>query len=450
MVGKGSRQMRSSVQPAIPRGRGKAPRQRRLDQVRARFVEPFGDLLAQVKAARVGGVYSFYACVDAAQGPAGDRPIVLVANDYLGLSADPRPREAARRAIEEFGTSRCASPLAGGYTRLHRDLEQRLAKFLEQQAVALFASGYQANVGIISALMRRGDLIVTDLFNHASIVDGTRLSGAEARVFQHNSARHLEAILEREASGRRILVIVEGIYSADGDIAALPDLCAVAHAHGALIMVDEAHSLGVLGRRGCGAAEHFGLLNDVDLIMGTMSKSLSSVGGFVAADRNLIDVIRHGARSLIFSAAPPPANAAAAAAALQILETEPERRERLWRNARRLLSGLQRLGFDTLQSETPVIPILVGDPARTLEFTARLRDHGVLVCPAIPPMVQGHLSRVRGHVTAAHDDAAIDAAISRIAEVGQALGLTRASRGPAAARSATLDEAYPAATGVVG
>ena len=418
--------------------------------MRARFVEPFADLLDQVKAARAAGVYSFYACVDPSRGPVEDRPIVLVANDYLGLSADPRPREAAQRAIEEFGTSRCASPLAGGYTRLHRELEQRLTNFLEQQAVALFASGYQANVGIISALMRRGDLIVTDLFNHASIVDGTRLSGADVRVFQHNSARHLDAILEREAADRRVLVIVEGIYSADGDIAELPDLCAVAHAHGALIMVDEAHSLGVLGRRGCGAAEHFDLLNEVDLIMGTMSKSLSSVGGFVAAEQNLIDVIRHSARSLIFSAALPPANVAAAAAALQILEAEPERRERLWHNARRLLSGLQRFGFDTLQSETPVVPILVGDPARTLEFTARLRDRGVLVCPAIPPMVQGHLSRVRGHVTAAHDDATIDAAISRIGEVGQALGLTRGSRRPASAHRAASNGAFPAVTGVVG
>jgi 8-amino-7-oxononanoate synthase len=313
--------------------------------------------------------------------------------------------------------------LAGGHTKLHRELEANLAAFLEQEAVALFASGYQANVGVISALMRREDLILTDLFNHASIVDGARLSGADVRYFQHNSPAHLERILAQEAEGRRVLVIVEGIYSADGDIVRLPELSEVAHQHGALVMIDEAHSLGVLGKKGRGAAEYFDLLDDVDLIVGTMSKTLASVGGFVAADRNLVDTIGHSARALIFSAALPPAGVAAALKSLEILQAEPQRREKLWQNAQLLLDGLSKLGFDTMRSETPVIPIRVGDPLKTIEFAARLRQRGIFVCPAIPPMVQSHLSRVRAHVTAGHDPQVLEAALPVIGEVGRSIDL---------------------------
>lgn len=386
---------------------------------------PFEPLQAQIDAARQAEVYPFFTAVDEVLASEDrDAPtVVLVANDYLGLSADLRVREAARQAVADFGTSRCASPLAGGYTSLHERLEARLAGFLEQEAATLFASGYQANVGSISALVGRDDLILTDLYNHASIVDGSRLSGAEVRHFQHNSATHLETLLRRERGGRRILVVVEGIYSADGDIANLPDICAVAHRYGGLVMIDEAHSLGVLGGGGRGAADHFDLLDEVDLIMGTMSKSLASVGGFVAADRSLIDAIAHSARSLIFSAALPPASSAAALASLEILEAEPERRERVRHNARLLLRGLVAQGFDTMGSETPVVPILVRDTARTIEFAARLRDRAVLVCPAIPPMVPGHLSRIRMHVTAAHDEAQIERALTAIGEVGRSLGI---------------------------
>jgi 8-amino-7-oxononanoate synthase len=394
---------------------------------RAAFLRRFEPLLAQVETARQADLYPFYASADPTAYVGEAAPVVLVANDYLGLSKDERVREAARQAITEYGTSRCSSPLAGGHSPLHRALEERLARFLHQEAVAVFASGYQANVGIVSALVGAGDLILTDLFNHASIVDGARLSGAEVRFFQHNSPSHLEAVLAREAADRRVLVIVEGIYSADGDIVRLPEVCRVAHARGALVMVDEAHSLGVLGDGGRGAAEHFGLLQDVDVIMGTMSKSLASVGGFVAADRALVDAVAHSARSLIFSAALPPAGAAAALAALEILETEPERRERLWRNAQIMLDGLQARGLDTMGSETPVIPIRVGDPTRTIAFTAALRRRGILVCPAIPPMVQSRLSRVRGHVTAAHDEAALRAAVPVIDEVARSLDVPRTS-----------------------
>lgn len=388
---------------------------------RQAFLEPFQALLSQIRAARETDVYPFFTPVGAFTRAEG--PIVLAANDYLGLRSDRRVREAACRAIDEYGTSRCASPLAGGYTPLHHELETRLKDLLEQDAVTLFASGYQANVGIVSALMRRGDLILADILNHASVIDGARLSGAEVRFLRHNSPRHLETILRKERAGRRVLVIVEGIYSADGDVVRLPELCEVAHAHEALVMVDEAHSFGVLGEDGRGAAAHFGMLHDVDLIMGTMSKSLASVGGFVAGDEWLVDVIRHNARSLIFSAAIPPANVGAALAALDVLVSEPERHQRLWRNTRYLLEGLKAQGFDTMGSETPVIPVLVGEPARTLEFTSRLRDHGVLVCAAVPPMVAGHLSRLRAHVSAAHDEETLAGVLRTLSKVGAAIGI---------------------------
>lgn len=405
------------------RGRGRGS-EMQSNSVRETFLAPFAPLLDQVDALREAGSYPFYAGPEGATDD-GAEPVVLVANDYLGLSTHGRVRDAARQAIVELGTSRCASPLAGGYTGLHGELERTLATFFARDAAVLFASGYQANVGMISALVGKGDLVLTDLFNHASIADGARLSGADVRFFQHNSVSHLERILANDGAGRRTIVVVEGIYSADGDIVRLPEICQVAHDHGALVLIDEAHSLGVLGDGGRGAAEHFGLLGEVDLIMGTMSKSLASVGGFVVGDRRLVDVVAHNARSLIFSAALPPANVAAALASLEILSSRPDLRERLWRNARYFLAELVSRGFDTMRSETPVIPILVGDMDKTIEFTAHLRAEGVLVCPAIPPMVQAHLSRVRAHVTALHDEEALTRAVEVIDRIGRTLGIRR-------------------------
>jgi 8-amino-7-oxononanoate synthase len=395
---------------------------------RRAFLTPFDDLLQQIRAAHGAAIYSLYPQIEETIAPGwvameGRRTVSLIANDYLGLSMDPRVTDAARDAIGRLGSSRCASPLAGGYTDIHRSLEQELAEFLEQDACAVFPTGYQANVGVISALMRPGDLVVSDLLNHASIIDGARLAGSQLRYFQHNDARHLDRILDAADAGQRALVVVEGIYSADGDIAPLADLCEVAQAHEAILMVDEAHSFGVLDHEGRGAAGDQGMLGEVDLIVGTMSKSLGSVGGFAAASGAVIDVIRHNARSLIFSAALPPAQAEAARTALSILRTEHERRDRLWENARMLLDALEERGFDTLGSVTPVVPMLVGDPGLTLALTTELKKAGVLVCPAIPPMVQAHRSRIRMHVTAAHDAESIAHAIAAIDETTAKLGI---------------------------
>jgi 8-amino-7-oxononanoate synthase len=413
------------------RGAGGAPAaeaDRRGRPRRRAFLTPFDGLLGQLRAAHGAAIYSLYPRIEETIGSGwvtvdGRRSVSLIANDYLGLSGDPRVRDAARDAIVRLGSSRCASPLAGGYTAIHRALEHELAEFLDQDAAVVFATGYQANVGVISALMSPADLVVSDLLNHASIVDGARLSGAQLRYFQHNDPGHLDRILASKDAGQRALVVVEGVYSADGDVVPLPEVCRVAHAHDALVMVDEAHSLGVLGPQGRGAAAEHGMLDEVDVVIGTMSKSLGSVGGFAAASTAVVDVIRHNARSLIFSAALPPASAEAARTALGILAGADELRARLWDNARALLSGLASQGLDTMGSTTPVVPMLVGDPGTTLALTTALRDAGVLVCPAIPPMVQSHLSRIRMHVTAAHDAEGIDHALDAIAESTAAVGM---------------------------
>lgn len=401
-------------------------RTRTRNQRQGRFLDPLQPLLAQAAAAR--GVNLVFPCFERVEGGCGwlngKRHIVLEWCDYLGLADDPRVKEAAGAAYERFGTSRCASPLAGGYTELHRALEEALARFLRQDAAAVFASGYQANVGIITALVRSGDLVVCDLLSHASIVDGARLSGAEVRFFKHNTPSHLEAILERTECGRRVLVVVEGIYSMDGDIARLPDICAVAHQHGALVMIDEAHSFGVLGAGGRGAVEHFDMFDDVDVIMGGLSKALGSVGGFVAGSEDIIEAIRHSARALIFSVAPTPPAVAAALRALAILAAEPERPARLRRLTDSFRTKVAACGFDTMRSESPVVPIRIGSPLRTADFTLRLRERGVLVCPVVPPVVQSNLSRVRAHVTLAHSEALVDEAVAAFKEVGDALGLT--------------------------
>jgi 8-amino-7-oxononanoate synthase len=388
-------------------------------------------LREQVEQAKNGDVYALYPTLETGQGKSGTvivggaAAISLVANDYLGLSGDPRVADAANSAIDQFGVSRCASPVAGGYTELHKTLERRLADFTGQQEAVVLASGYQANLGAIGGLLRPGDLAVCDLLSHASIVDGVRLAGAELRYFQHNNAEHLDAVLDTAAADRRVLVVVEGVYSADGDLAPLPEICRVAHRHDAFVMVDEAHSLGVVGANGRGATELHDVADSVDVIVGTMSKSIGTIGGFICSDRAIVDIIRHNARSLIFSAALPPPVAAGAIRSLEIMRTEPARRAELWANTHHLLAGLRAHGFDTLSSETPVIPILVGDQLRTLMFSRGLARAGVLVCPAIPPMVQPHMSRIRMHVTARHDSDAIDRVLAALDAVAREVGVPR-------------------------
>jgi len=379
------------------------------------------ELQRELVAVRRANAYALFpeVEVDAVGGHAtveGVRQINFAQNDYLGLSTHRDVVGAMKAAIDRYGSSRCSSPLAGGYTPLHRELELLLARTLEQEAVVLFASGYQANVGLLSALADPDTTVVSDLFNHASIIDGIRLGGAELRPFKHNSVDHLAQILKSRPS-RRLLVVVEGVYSADGDRAPIQEIVATSHKYGALCIVDEAHSLGVLGPHGRGAVADADALADVDILTGTLSKSLASVGGFIATTSAMADLIRHRARPLIFSASLPAAQAAAASEALKISLEGLHLRTRLWSNKGLVAQRFRAAGLDTLTSTTPIIPVLVGDKFRTFQAASELRRRGVLVCPAVPPMVQNHLSRLRLHVTAAHSSDDVLAATAEIIDV---------------------------------
>src|SRR6476646_6403489 len=314
---------------------------------------------------REAGVYSFFRVVESAQDPevsiGGRRMIMLGSNNYLGLTNDPRVKEAAIVAIRRYGSGCAGSRFLNGTLDLHVRLEERLAEFMRQEAAVTFATGFQVNLGAISCLVGKGDTVYLDKQDHACIIDGARLSFGEVKKFKHNDPADLRRQMRNDAEARGRLVVLDGVFSMEGDIAPLPELLAVAREFAAGLMVDDAHGIGVLGRTGRGTAEHFGLEHDVDLIMGTFSKSMASVGGFIAGDAVVIDYIKHRARTMIFSAAPPPASVAAALATVEIMEQEPERRARLWKNMRFSQEGLRSLGLDTGESRTPVVPVVVGE-----------------------------------------------------------------------------------------
>ena len=297
------------------------------------------------------GLYSFFRVVDSAQDPevviGGRRMIMLGSNNYLGLTNDPRVKEAAIDAIRKYGSGCAGSRFLNGTLDLHVVLEERLASFMRQDAAVVFATGFQVNLGAISCLVGKGDSVYLDKQDHACIIDGARLSFGEVRKFKHNDPADLRRQMKNDIASRGKLVVVDGVFSMEGDIAPLPEIVAVARDYEAAVMVDDAHGVGVLGPTGRGTAEHFGLEEEVDLIMGTFSKSMASVGGFIAGESTVIDYIKHRARTLIFSAAPPPASVAAALATVDIMEREPERRERLWQNTRFFADGLRSRGLDT-------------------------------------------------------------------------------------------------------
>ncbi|MGH9399138.1 MAG: aminotransferase class I/II-fold pyridoxal phosphate-dependent enzyme, partial [Thermoanaerobaculia bacterium] len=311
------------------------------------------------------GVYSFFRVVGSAQDPEvtieGRRMIMLGSNNYLGLTNDPRVKEAAIEAIRRYGSGCAGSRFLNGTLDLHVRLEHRLAEFMGKQAAVTFATGFQVNLGAISCLVGKGDSVYLDKQDHACIIDGARLSFGEVRKFRHNDPADLRRQMHNDSAARGRFIVVDGVFSMEGDIAKLPELVAAAREFGAGLMVDDAHGIGVLGKNGRGTAEHFGLEDEVDLVMGTFSKSMASVGGFIAGDATVIDYIKHRARTLIFSAAPPPASVAAALATVDIMESEPERRVRLWENTRFFADGLKALGLDTGNSQTAVVPVVVGE-----------------------------------------------------------------------------------------
>jgi len=380
----------------------------------------------RAKEAMRDGYYPYFMPLDDTEGNVvtmGDKKLVMAgSNNYLGLTTHPKVRQAAIEAIERYGTSCTGSRFLNGTLALHHELDRRLAEFLGKEAALCFSTGYQTNLGTISALVGRGDVAITDKEDHASIIDGCMLSMGTMKRFRHNDMDHLKYVLENSKDAKGILVVVDGVYSMGGDIAPLPELVELCKRYGARLMVDDAHSLGVLGN-GRGTAAHFGLTDEVDLIMGTFSKSFASLGGVIAGDEQIIHYIQHHARSMIFSASMPASNVAAVLAALEVIETEPEWIERLWENTRYMLDGFKRLGFDTGPSQTPIIPIIIGDDFRTIGLWMGLFEEGVYTNPVLSPGVSPGGQRLRTSYMATHTREHLDWVLRGFEVVGKRTGI---------------------------
>lgn len=353
----------------------------------------------------------------------GRKLIMVGSNNYLGLTQDPRIKEAAMKAVQEFGSGCTGSRFLNGTLSLHVELEEQLAAFMNREAALVYSTGFQTNLGTISTIAGKDDIIYTDRNNHACIVDGARLSFARVVKFKHNNMRDLERLLVASKEDPGKLIVVDGVFSMEGTLSDLPGLVNLAKKYGARLMVDDAHSVGVFGPNGRGTAEHFGLENDVDIVMGTFSKSFASLGGYIVSDAKVVDYLKHHARALIFSASIPPSNAAAALKALEIIRNEPERRQRLWNNVRKMKLGFDQLGFDTCGSESPVIPIVVGEEVDTFLFWRKLFDNGVFTNPAIPPAVPQGKSLIRTSYMATHTEEELNIVLDVFERIGKEFGL---------------------------
>lgn len=353
----------------------------------------------------------------------GKPRIMMGSNNYLGLTHHPDVLSAAKSALERYGSGCTGSRFLNGTLDLHERLESELAEFFGKEACLVFSTGYQANLGLISGLVGRGDIVFLDKLDHASIVDGAKMSQGETIRFNHGDLGGLERKLQRVPEGTGTMVIVDGVYSMEGDIADLPALLKVTQKYGAALAVDDAHSVGVLGPKGDGTAAHHGVVDEVDLIVGTFSKSLASIGGFAAGSESVIHYLRHHARPMIFTAALPPANTAGVLAALHVLQQEPQRRTQLWKNTRHLQDGLRNLGFDIGPTETPIVPVLIGPLEKTFLFWRKLFDAGVFTNPVVPPAVPPSQCRLRTSLMATHTPEQIDKALGVFAELGKELGV---------------------------
>lgn len=354
---------------------------------------------------------------------AGEVLLNLSSNDYLGLAQDPRLIAAAGDAAARWGVGAGASRLVVGHLGLHEAVEAELAGFKEAEAAVVFSTGYMANLGVITALMGQGDVIFSDRLNHASIMDGIKLSGALLHRFPHRDMNQLEKILQQTPGGKRRLILTDSVFSVDGDLAPLWELVALKERYGAWLMIDEAHATGVLGPGGAGLAQALGLAAGVDVHMGTFSKALGSLGGYVAGERRLIDYLHNKARSFIYTTAMPPPVLGAIQAALKIVREEPERRLRLLQESEKFRRGLQDAGFDTLGSETQIVPVMVGKNDPTLKFAAALRERGLMAVALRPPTVPPGRARVRFSLSAAHSPADLAQALKTIVEAGKEMGL---------------------------
>lgn len=378
------------------------------------------------KEAKEMGIYPYFRALSDSEGTTAtfeNKDVVMLgSNNYLGLTTDPRVRKAAAEALDRFGTSVTGSRFLNGTLELHLELEKRLADFVGMEAALVFSTGYQTNVGTISAILGKGDYAILDKDAHACIVDGCMMSRGEMKRFKHNDLADLDRVLSKLPQDAGKLVIVDGVYSMGGDIAPLPEIVEISKKYGARIMVDDAHGVGVMGQ-GRGTVSHFNLTNDVDLMMGTFSKSFASIGGFIAGSEDVIHYIQHHARSLIFSAALPAPNAAAVLAALDIIETEPNHVARVWENADYMRTNLTQMGYNTGHSNTPIVPVIIGDQFKTALTWAALIEAGVYTNPVVPPATPPNASLLRTSYTATHTREHLDRALVAFKKVGEALDL---------------------------
>lgn len=344
---------------------------------------------------------------------------------YLGLINHPRINEAAKKAVDQYGTGTNGVRSLAGTLALHTELEETIANFKHTESAITYSSGYATNLTVVSTLMGRGDYVLSDKLNHASIVDGCLMSGAEFRRFKHNDMEHLETMLQNVPDGAAKLVIADSVFSMDGDIIDLPKMVALCKKYNAWLMIDEAHSVGVLGEKGTGIEEHFNLYGAIDIKMGTLSKTIPSVGGYVAAKKEIISYLRHASRAYIFSAALPPAQAAAANEAFKVILDEPWRIERLNENTKQFIGGLKSMGFDTMLTETAIVPVLCGEDEVAFALTRECQHHDVFVLPVVSPAVGEGLARLRATVTAAHEPSEIERAMDVIGEAGKKLGIIK-------------------------
>jgi glycine C-acetyltransferase len=399
---------------------------------------PLAFVEAEVADLKAKHLYRPLRVMSAAQGPVtvvdGREVISLSSNDYLGLTHHPRLRDAALKAVGEFGVGSGAVRTIAGTMTEHEALEAELAEFKGVEAVLTFQSGFTANTGVIPTIATEQDLIVSDALNHASIIDGMRLSKAPRKIYPHKDVEALRVILHEAATGGRpdgsgpyrlILVVTDGVFSMDGDIAPLPGIVEAAEEVGAAVYIDDAHASGVLGRDGRGSVDHFGLKGRVDIQVGTMSKAMGVLGGYVASTQALRDLLVQRARPFLFSTSHPPADAAACREAIRVMQEEPWRIERLWASTKRFKAELTSLGFDTGRSETPITPIIVGDSQAAIRFSSRLFEEGVFATSVVYPTVALDQARLRTIVTAALADEHLDRALEAFARVGRELGIIR-------------------------
>ncbi len=371
-------------------------------------------------------LYPYFRVIESAQDPEvvikGRRMIMVGSNNYLGLTNHPKVKDAALDAVKRYGSGCAGSRFLNGTLDIHVRLEEKLARFIRKEAALVFSTGFQVNLGVISAIAGKDDVVIIDKMDHASIIDGCRLSYAEVKKFRHNDMSDLERLLI-DNKDRKKLIVVDGVFSMEGDIVNLPEVVSLARKYNARLMVDDAHGIGVLGKTGRGTAEHFGLEKEVDLIMGTYSKSLASIGGFISGEEKVVHFIKHFARALIFSASPPPASIAAVDAALDIIENEPDRLRRLWTNTEKMQKGFKALGFEIGPTETPIIPILVGDDLKAFTMIMMLQQEGVFANVAVSPAVPTGKAIIRTSYMATHTEEHLDIVLHAFEKVGRSIGL---------------------------